>query len=180
MRILILMAFALISMNCVCQTKLNKLSVNPIQLIGYNRLNIEYERGFLEGKMGCTFYLGATGYASRKIHNQYSFLSEQNFAVKKYAKAIDIPCFWYGAQVSISSGNVYSADKADSSINIGALGILGTGGYQYYLSSFYINAYAGFGYSLTNNLFGSADLDPDLGNLSEWLLIYGIKIGYKF
>ena len=34
------------------QKDLNKLSVNPIQLFGYNRLNLEFERGFSEGKIG--------------------------------------------------------------------------------------------------------------------------------
>lgn len=162
------------------QSNLNKLSVSPIQLIGYNRLNVEFERGFNEGRTGVAFYFGQTGNASRKIHNEFSTLSEQNATLKFYNKAIDKSCFWYGTSVSVSSGNLYSADKADSTINIGALGVLGTGGYQFFVRSFYVNTYVSAGYSFTNNLFGSAVFDPDLGKPSNWLLAYGFKIGFKF
>lgn len=160
--------------------KLNKISISPIQLLGYNRLNLEYERGFNDGRLGCAVYLGKTGYASRKVHGQYSYLSEENVAIKRYGKAIDKSCFWYGGVLSVASGNIYSDNKVDSTTNIGALGIMASSGYQFFIHSFYLNLYIGAGYSLTNNFFGSAHFNDALGKPSNWLLTYGLKAGFKF
>jgi hypothetical protein len=162
------------------QDKMNKLSVSPIQLIGYNRLNIEFERGFNNGKYGCALYLGQTGNASRLIHNQYSTLSEQNVAFKFYGKSIDRSCFWYGGLVSVTSGNLYSKDKTESSTNISSLGLQATGGYQFFIQSFYANLYVSSGYSVTNNLFGSATFNDNWDCPSHIILAYGIKAGFKF
>ena len=82
MKTLLLSLFILMTVNTFAQQRLNKLSVNPIQLFGYNRLNMEYERGLNDGKYGLCFYLGQTGNSSRKIHGQYSWLSEQNVTFK--------------------------------------------------------------------------------------------------
>jgi hypothetical protein len=56
------------------QTGMNKLSINPIELIVYNHLNMEFERGFHNGRYGVSFYMGRTGNASRAAHGQYSFI----------------------------------------------------------------------------------------------------------
>jgi hypothetical protein len=172
--------FFILSFSSFGQQKLNKLSVNPLQLFGYNRLNVEYERGFNAGKYGISFYMGRTGNASRKIHGQYSWLSEQNVALKFYYKSLDKSSFWYGGMVSVSSGNIYDENGVDQATNIGALGILATSGYQFIVKSFYINPYLGAGYSLTNDLFGSAQYAGDISKPTNWLLTYGFKMGICF
>jgi hypothetical protein len=172
--------FFIVTVNLFAQQKLNKLSVNPIQLFGYNRLNMEYERGFSEGKYGICFYMGRTGYASRQIHGQYSWLSEQNVALKLYSKSMDKSSFWYGGMVFVSSGNIYDENGIDQAINIGAMGILATSGYQVIIKSFYLNPYIGAGYSLTNDLFGSTQYTGDIAKPSKWLLTYGLKLGFCF
>jgi len=162
------------------QQRLNKLSVNPIELLGYNRLNMEYERGLNKGKYGICFYLGQTGNSSRKIHGQYSSLSEQNVAFKVYSRSIERSTFWYGGMVTVASGNIYDENGIDQATNIGALGILATSGYQFIVKSFYINPYLGAGYSLTNDLFGSAQYTGDISKPTNWLLTYGFKMGICF
>jgi hypothetical protein len=172
--------FFIVTINLFAQQKLNKLSVNPIQLFGYNRLNIEYERGFSEGKYGISVYMGRTGNASRKIHGQYSWLSEQNAAIRFYSKSMEKSSFWYGGMVSVSSGNIYDENGVDQATNIGALGIMATSGYQLFIKSFFINSYAGAGYSLTNDFFGSAQYTGNIAKPSNWLLMYGFRMGFCF
>jgi hypothetical protein len=172
--------FFLLTVNLFAQQKLNKLSINPIQLFGYNRLNVEYERGFSQGKYGISFYLGQTGNSTRKIHGQYSWLSEQNAAIRFFSKSMDKSSFWYGGMVSVSSGNIYDENGIDQATNIGALGVLATSGYQFIIKSFYLNTYAGAGYSLTNDLFGSAEYSGNIAEPSNWLLTYGFKVGISF
>jgi hypothetical protein len=180
MKAIIFSLFFIVTINSFAQQKMNKLSVNPIQLFGYNRLNMEYERGFNAGKYGISFYMGRTGYASRKIHGQYSWLSEQNVALKFYSKSMDKSSFWYGGMVTVSSGNIYEENGVEQAINIGALGILASSGYQFIVNSFYINPYLGAGYSLTNDLFGSAKYTGDNAKPTNWLLTYGFKVGICF
>jgi hypothetical protein len=180
MRLTLLIIAFLFTLNICAQEKMNKLSINPIQLIGYNRLNIDFERGLNKGKSGISFYLGRTGNSSRLIHGQYSYLSEQNAGFKHYVKAIDKSCFWYGALISVTSGNIYGANKIDSATNIGALGLLGSAGYQVLVRQFYINIYANFGYAITNDLFGSAKYSGDIGKPTDFLLTYGLKLGLAF
>jgi len=170
----------IISAPVYAQGRLNKLSVNPIQLFGYNRLNMEYERGFKDGKNGISVYLGQTGNSTRKIHGQYSYLSEQNVALKFYAKTIEKSSFWYGGMISVSSGNIYSENANEKALNIGALGLLGVSGYQVVINSFFLNLYLGIGYALTNDLFGSAQYTGDISKPSDWLLTYGFKVGFSF
>ncbi len=170
----------LITAYTFAQQRLNKLSVSPIQLFGYNRLNMEYERGLNDGKHGISFYMGRTGNASRQIHGQYSWLSEQNVAFKFYSKSLEKSSFWYGGMVSVSSGNIYDENGVDQATNIGALGILATSGYQFIVNSFYINPYLGAGYSLTNDLFGTAQYTGDISKPTDWLLTYGFKMGICF
>jgi hypothetical protein len=141
---------------------------------------VEYERGFNAGKYGISFYMGRTGNASRKIHGQYAWLSEQNVALKFYSKSMDKSSFWYGGIVSVSSGNIYDENGIDQASNIGALGILATSGYQFIVKSFYINPYLGAGYSVTNDLLGSADYTGDNAKPKNWLLTYGFKMGICF
>ena len=180
MKLFLVTVFLTITVHAFSQEKLNKISVSPIQLLGYNRLNFEYERGFNEGRLGCAIYLGKTGYASRKVHGQYSYLSEENAAIKRYTKTYDQSCFWYGGAISVVSGNIYSDNKVDSTTNIGALGLVATSGYQFFIRSFYMNLYIGAGYSITNDFFGSAHFNEALGRPSNWILTYGIKTGFKF
>ena len=180
MKLFSLFLLFFIPFNLFAQQKLNKLSVNPIQLFGYNRLNIEYERGFIEGKFGIGFYLGSTGNSSRKIHGQYSKLSEQNFSIKFYPQKADKSGFSYGALVSIASGNVYDENGLDSATNIGTLGVFATGAYQFIYKSFYTNVYLNAGYALSNDLFGNAKYTGNIGKPTDWLLTYGLKIGLCF
>lgn len=180
MKTLFFSLFFILTVNLFAQQKLNKVSVNPIQLFGYNRLNMEYERGFSEGKYGISLYMGRTGNSTRKIHGQYSWLSEQNATIRFYSKSSDKSSFWYGGMVSVSSGNIYDENGVDQATNIGALGILATSGYQIIIKSFLINSYLGAGYSLTNDLFGSAQYTGDIAKPSTWLLTYGIKVGFCF
>ena len=170
----------ILTVNLFAQQKLNKLSVNPIQLFGYNRLNVEYERGFSEGKYGISLYMGCTGNSTRKIHGQYSWLSEQNAAIRFYSKSMDKSSFWYGGMVSVSSGNIYDENGIAQATNIGALGVQATSGYQFIIKSFYLNTYLGAGYSLTNDLLGSAEYSGDIAEPSNWLLTYGFKMGFCF
>jgi hypothetical protein len=172
--------FFIISSSSFAQQKMNKLSVNPIQLFGYNRLNVEYERGFNAGNYGISFYMGRTGNAARKIHGQYAWLSEQNVTLKFYSKNMYKSSIWYGGTVSVASGNIYDENGIDQATNIGALGILATSGYQLIVKSFYINLYLGAGYSLTNDLFGSAQYAGDISKPTNWLLTYGFKMGICF
>ena len=178
MRLLTLFFTLLLATAVYSQQKLNKLSVNPIQLLGYNRLNLEFEHGFNLGKSGISLYLGHTGNSTRKIHGQYSYLSEQNAGYKRYIKSIDKTCFWYGGLISVSSGNIYDENKTDSATNIGALGILGSGGYQILIKQLYLGIYLNFGYSITNDLFGTAYYSGDFKQPTNFLLTYGFKIGY--
>lgn len=94
MKYLLLLLMGLNLSGANAQDKLNKLSLNPIELLGYNRLNIEFERGFGQGKMGISLYIGHTGVASRKIHDEFSQLSEESVAVRFFTKAIDKSSYW--------------------------------------------------------------------------------------
>ena len=180
MKTFLLSLLFIMTVNTFAQQRLNKLSVNPIQLFGYNRLNMEYERGLNDGKYGLCFYLGQTGNSSRKIHGQYSWLSEQNVAFKVYSKSIEKSNFWYGGMVSVSSGNIVSENGVDKAGNIGALGVMGTSGYQFVAGSFYANLYLCLGYALTNDLFGSATYTGNIKKPTDWLFTYGLKIGISF
>jgi hypothetical protein len=180
MRLFALILMSLFTITVNSQDMMNKLSVNPIQILGYNRLNVDFERGFGEGKYGINFYFGRTGNSTRKIHGQYSYLSEQSVGFKRYTRYIDKTCFWYGGLLSVSSGDIYDENKLDSATNIGALGLLGSGGYQILIRQFYLNFYLNFGYALTNDLFGSAEYSGDIGRPTDFLLTYGLKIGFAF
>ncbi len=170
----------LISGSVLSQESRNKLSVNPIELIGFNRLNIEYERSFREGRTGCAFYIGNTGHAVPLVHDQYSWLSQQSVAMKFYLRSFDRPCFWYGGMISVASGTLKNKDLEPQSTNVGALGLLAIGGYQFFARSLYADLYLGTGYAVTNDLFGSAVYAEGTSRPSNLLLIYGIKLGYKF
>jgi len=175
------------------QEKLNKLSVNPIQLLGFDIMNIEYERGFIDGKLGVSFYYGRTGSATPTIGDYRFYVSEQNVTIKGYLRSISKSSFWYGGQVSVASANVYydfdSSKPFDQveyekyqnnrATNIGTLGLTGKIGYQFIVRSFYIDVYGGLGYALTNNLFGNAVYKGDLEETNR-LLIYGVKMGLAF
>jgi hypothetical protein len=180
MRITLLILFVFCACAGFSQEPLNKLSVSPIQLFGYNRLNLEYERGFKEGKYGISFYLGRTGLATRKIHGQYSYLSEQSGSLKFYTNNFCSSSFWYGGTVSVASGNSISENKQDSAINISAIGLLAGGGYQLIIKSFYLNTYLNVGYALTNDLFGTATYTGNMSKPTDFLLTYGFNIGICF
>jgi len=82
--------------------------------------------------------------------------------------------------VTVASGNIYDENGINQATNIGALGILATSGYQFIVKSFYLNPYLGAGYSLTNDLFGSAQYAGDISKPTNWLLTYGFKMGICF
>jgi hypothetical protein len=116
--------------------------------------------------------------ASRLIHEQYSYLSEQNVSLRFYRKTIHNSCFWYGTTVSVSSGKISA--KNGTASNLGALAILGTSGYQFIIKSLVINPYLSAGYAITNDLFGSAIFTGDIDQPGRILLTYGLKAGYCF
>ena len=158
----------------------NKISVNPIQLFGYNRLNLEYERTFNEGKYGIAFYFGSTGHATRKIHGQYSYLSEQNASFRYYRKSFNTSSLYFNGTLTVSSGKIEDENVTDKAYNVGALGILGGLGYQIIHKSFYFNPYINTGVSLTNNLFGTAEYYGNFSKPGNLLLTYGFKMGIVF
>jgi hypothetical protein len=176
--ITIFLAFAVIG--SYAQNRLNSLSVNPIQLFGYNRLNIEYSRGFNQGKYALGIYFGKTGNSARKIHDQYGYYSEQSISVNFFNKKMDQSSFWYGGTVTVASGDLYDDNGIDQATGIGSLGVLAGIGYQYVIRSFCISPYINAGYALTNDLFGSAEYTEDMGKPTKGLLTYGFKAGFCF
>lgn len=162
------------------QDRLNSLSVNPIQLFGYNRLNIEYSRGFNQGKYAIGIYLGRTGNSARKIHGQYGYYSEQSFSINFFNKKMDQSSLWYGGRVTVASGDLYDENGIDQATGIGSLGILAGIGYQFVIRSFFISPYIHAGYAITNDLFGSAEYTEDMGKPTKGLLTYGFKAGFCF
>lgn len=178
--VLFVVLAVIVPIQSLSQQRLNKLSFSPIQLLGFNQLNLEYERGFKSSNIGISVYLSSTGNAFRKVHGQYSKLSEQNFSLKYYSNAIDSSSFWFGGILSVASGNIYDENGIDSAKNIGSLGIQFTTGYQFIFKSLYINPYLSAGYSITNDLFGSAEYTGNINKPSQWILTYGFKIGMCF
>lgn len=170
----------MLTLRGVAQEKMNKVSVNPLQLFVFNIGNVEYERGFRGGKLGVSFYYGRTGNTTRTFRGLRTFVTEQQVSIKHYPGTIAASGLWYGGQVSVASGNVYSPDVYnDRAYDIGTLGLTGKFGYQYIHKSFYLDFFGGVGYALTNNLFGKATY---LGGVSEAkiLFTYGIKTGIVF
>ena len=163
------------------QDKLNKLSVNPIQLFVFNITNLEYERGFCDGKLGVSFFYGGTGRTTRSIGRYRMYMTEQNISVKGYTRGINNNSFWYGGQLSVASSSIYSIsyNNYNSAGNVGTLGLTGKAGYQFVLKSFYLDFFGGLGYAITNDLFGKATYTGDVKE-TKLLLIYGIKTGIAF
>jgi hypothetical protein len=158
--------------------RLNKLSVNPIQLALFNNHNIEYERGFKQGKLGIAFYLGRAAGFSREISDTRMVLSEQNVTVKWYLNTINRSSFWYGGALSVASGSIIIKDKG-SAFNIGTLGLSGRLGYQFIIKSFYLDPSLGIGYALTNDLFDTLTEHDDV-ELTNLILVFGLKMGIVF
>ncbi len=180
MKTLLIIFFSVFTVCVYSQNYKNKLSFSPIKLLGFNQLNLDYERGFRDGKIGIFVDFAHTGNATRKIHGQYSYLSEQGFGIKRYTKNFDKTCFWYGGMLTVASGNIFDENKIDSATNIGALGILGSAGYQIMIKQFYLGFYLNFGYAITNDLFGTAEYTEDMGKPTDFLLAYGLKMGFVF
>ena len=180
MRTLIIVFLASLTIGGYAQNRLNSLSVNPIQLFGYNRLNCEYTRGFNQGKYALSIYLGKTGNSARKIHGQYGYYSEQSISVDFFSKKMDQSSLWYGGTVTVASGDLYDENEIDQATGIGSLGILAGIGYQFVIRSFCISPYIHAGYALTNDLFGSAEYTEDMGKPTKGLLKYGFKAGFCF
>lgn len=168
---------AFITVKCYSQEKVNKLSVNPIQLFVYNIVNFEYERGFNDGKVGISFFYGATGRSTREIQGYRIYMTEQNASIKRYLKNISTNSFWYGGQLSVVSSSIYG--NYGSASNIGTLGITGKLGYQFIIKSFYLDFFGGVGYALTTDLFGTSSF---VGGVTEAKIspIIGIKTGIAF
>lgn len=162
------------------QEKLNKLSVNPLQLFGFNITNFEFERGFNDGKIGVSFFYGKTGSATRRIGGYDMYVTEQNTSIKAYTRTISQNSFWYGGQLSVASADIYDRnDFNNRATDIGTLAISGKTGYQFILKSFYLDFFGGLGYALTNNLFGEAMYSGDVYE-TKILLTWGIKTGIAF
>ncbi len=179
-KVFILFMLTCLGIQGFSQEKLNKISVNPIQLFGYNITNLEYERGFNDGKIGVSFFYGTTGSATRRNGGYTMYVTEQNVNVKGYSNSISQNSFWYGGQLSVASANIYDFESWDNSAtNIGTLGLTGKIGYQFILKSFYLDFFGGLGYALTNDLFGDAEYSGDVEEVNL-LLTYGIKMGIAF
>lgn len=177
----ILLVVLIIGFICegVAQDKKNKISVNLPQLFVFNITNIEYERSFNEGKLGIAFFYGRTGNTTIEINNKQVYFVEQNVSVKRYLKSFSERSFWYGGQLSVASADVFSSDDSGETLNQGTLGVFGTLGYQFIIKSFYVDAFAGLGYALTNDLFGNVSYS---GNESDTKLLgtFGLKMGVAF
>jgi hypothetical protein len=122
------------------QDKMNKVSINPIYLFLQNITNMEYERGFSDGKLGISAYIGWTGYATRELFVYESWTNEQNISLKFYPNSISSRSFWYGGQLSVVTSNVYKVDNYDErATGIGTLGLFAKFGYQFIFKSFYLD-----------------------------------------
>jgi hypothetical protein len=172
-------AMVAISVLSYSQDMRNKISVNPIQLIGYNILNSEYERGFNEGKTGVAFFIGRTGNATREYNDVVAYVSEQSVTYKLYSKTISESSFWFGPQLSVATGDLFNSRTDSYAFDIGTLGISGKVGYQVIIKSFYLDPYVSVGYAITNDLFGNARYQGSFEE-SKVLLNYGLKMGIIF
>lgn len=169
-----------LSINGFAQEKINKVSVDPLQLFALNIANFEYERGFNEGKIGVSFFYGSTGNTTREINGLRAFLTEQNVGIKSYSKTISESSLWFGGQLSVASGSFRDVkDVNNRATGIGTLGLSGKLGYQFIHNSFYLDFFGSVGYAITNDLFGTASYN---GNIEEAniLLTVGIKTGIAF
>jgi len=177
---LIYICLSLLSLQGFSQDKINKFSVDPIKLIGFNMTNFEFERGFLDGKLGVSFYFGRTAGATRNIGDYTRYIVEQNVSIKGYLKTIGMNSFWYGGEVLVSSGSVsHNENNKIGARNLGTLGFTTKMGYQFIIKSFYLDFYGGIGYALTNNLYGNVEYrggyeEPQL------LVVFGLKTGIAF
>lgn len=174
--------------------QLNKVSTNPLQLFVFGLNNIEYERGFREGKFGLSFYGSMSG-SSVPAHGGYEFHgAEQSFSFKVYTNKFDRNSFWYGGKLSLATGDIfYDYDFSSSmyddpefqkyinnrAIDISTLGLTGIAGYQFILSNFYLDLFGGIGYAVTNDLFGGAEYLGEIEE-SDLLLNYGLRVGVSF
>ena len=142
--------------------------------------NLEYERGFAEGKIGIAFYYGKTG-NTIKANNGYRInASEQSVALNAYIKNIGKPALWFGPKLSfISSDITDNNNPGNRATGIGTLGLSMSLGVQLVLGGLYISPYFSFGGALTNDLWGEAHY---YGNLTPNRLIinYGLKTGIAF
>ncbi len=177
-KITLILLCAVISLTTFSQEKMNKLSVNPIQLFASNITNFEYERGFADGKFGLSFLYARTGLSTRKVLDNKISMSEQSATAKYYHAKMYQRSLWYGAELAVINQSIYNIDS-DSRALVEAFGISGKVGYQYIYKSLYLDVYGGLGISVTDNLFGNAYYT---GNLSKSILLLqlGLKIGIVF
>lgn len=159
---------------------MNKISINPIQIIGYNIANIEYERGFKNGKTGIAFYIGRTGLTTRSIDDYMFYTQEQNLSFKKYSNNINTSSFWYGLQLSVTSANIIHTEKFENrAYGIGTFGVTGKLGYQIIYNAFYTDIFAGLGAAITDDLFETAVYSGDI-QPTPLFIIFGLKGGISF
>ena len=162
------------------QDRLNKVSINPVSLIGAGVNNFEYERGLAEGVLGISFYYGKTGNAIRPVNGYRINTSEQAIAFNVYLKNIGKPAFWFGPRISFASSDIVDdANTANYAYNIGTLGFGMGVGFQLVLGGFYLTPFANIGAAITNDLWGDLQLG---GNLEPktFLFNYGLKMGVAF
>jgi len=180
--ILIFLLLSVSSTITLSNERLNKVSFNPIQLFGFNILNAEYERGFSDGKLGVSFYMGRSGMFGAESAGYQIFVSHQKVGIKYYTRNIQRNSLWLGGQLSAASGYVYGIEgnnSDDEALVNGTLGVIGKIGYQLVLGSFLIDLHAGAGYALTNNLYGESYYSGGIGE-SNLLLDFGINTGIVF
>lgn len=172
--------FIVISSIGFSQEKLHKFSVDPIKLIGFNMTNFEFERGFLDGKLGVSFYYGRTAGATRNIGDYTRYIVEQTVSIKGYLKTIGMNSFWYGGEILVSSGSVsHNENNKIGARNLGTFGFTTKMGYQFIIKSFYLDFYGGIGYALTNNLYGNVEYRGGYEE-PQVLIVYGLKTGIAF
>lgn len=168
----------LCSLSAFSQGKMNKLSVNPIQLFASNVTNFEYERGFADGKFGLSFLYARTGLSTREVLDNKISMTEQSVTAKYYHAKMYQSSLWFGTEMAVINQSIYNIDS-DSRALIEVLGISGKIGFQYIYKSLYIDIYGGIGIAATDNLFGNAYYTGDLSK-SILLLQLGLKFGIIF
>ena len=174
----------------LAQDNMNKISVNPVQLFLLGIQNVEYERGFKEGKLGVSFYYGRSVVNPPEVFKVMSYLSEQNISIKGYSNSIGENSFWYGGQLSVASGylkkstsssfdDYYYYDDTDySEAYVNTLGLTGKIGYQFIAKNFYFDIFGGLGFAY-NDLYDGSYYSGEFKE-SNVALLLGLKTGISF
>jgi hypothetical protein len=159
-----------------------KVSVDPVPLFVIGSNNMQFERTFLDGRLGWAFLFSQPGNAVRMIDGYRYYLSEQALTGKYYFFGAARSGPWAGGAVSVASGNIYEGEfilTENNARNIGTLGFYAMGGWQWTLGRFFLEPYSGIGVAATNDLYGNAQYNGDLEE-SRLLIKYGAQTGMSF